>query len=180
MDRSPWREIDRLLSGPPASYVFCRSRPVLHGAHPMRAVAVAGDLGVDPTHTNIFGWLAGLATATIGAVGLWLAQRVLGKAAFQTAMNDGFSKLTDQLQEERNALRVELETERKAWINERNGWAAEKVAWNAEKAMLVGYIRSLMQTVQTLERRLGVEPSTLPIDIPGEPGAMMIPPKDPG
>jgi hypothetical protein len=51
-------------------------------------------------------------TASIGGIGLWLAQRVLGKAAFQTAMNDGFSKLNDKLQVEMERREKEIAAER--------------------------------------------------------------------
>lgn len=117
----------------------------------MRHLAMAGD--VPPVETvNLLGWLAGLATATVGAIGLWLAQRVLGKAAFQTAMNDGFAKLNDKLQ-------VEMERREKVFAAERATFTAERIAWADEKAQLKGRIRQLEQQVEGLERRFGIEPS---------------------
>jgi cell division septum initiation protein DivIVA len=113
---------------------------------------VAGDVpGLDPAHaTGILGWLGGLATATVGAIGLWLAQRVLGKAAFQTAINDGFSKLTADLQEERDRLTKEVAAERQAF-------AADRLVWSEEKAQLKGRIRQLEQQLESLHRKLGLE-----------------------
>lgn len=121
-------------------------------------------MAADPSHFSLIGWLSGLATAVVGAVGLWLAQRVLGKAAFQTAINDGFAKLTTDLQEERDRLRAEIDAERKAFV-------AERLAWSEEKAQLKGRIRQLEQQVQGLEVRAGLTPSNA---IEPEPGATIL------
>lgn len=134
-----------------------------------RGYAMAGDApGLDPTHagflTTTLGWLAGLATATVGAIGLWLAQRVLGKAAFQTAMNDGFAKLNDKLQ-------VEMDRREKVIAAEHLAIAAERIAWSEERTALKGRIRQLEQTVGSLQRQLGLEPSLV---IAAEPGATEI------
>ena len=122
-------------------------------------LAMAGDVPpLDAANSSLLGWLSGLATATIGAAGLWLAQRVLGKAAFQTAINDGFAKLTADLQEERDQLKRELAAE-----HERI--QAERVAWAVERTSMLGEIRNLKQAVQSLKallRKHGVS-------IPGEP-----------
>ena len=83
--------------------------------------------------------------AALGALGLWLANRLLGKAAFQTAINDGFAKLTEQLQEERDGYRRSLD--------------AERLSWAGERATLRGEIRNLMQSIESLKsalRRHGV------------------------
>lgn len=117
--------------------------------------AMAADAPIDPAQakalTSVLGWLAGLATAAIGAIGLWLAQRVLGKAAFQTAISEGFNKLTDQLQEERERLTREIAAERAQH-------EAERVAWHTQRATLKGEIRNLKQAVWGLEKRLGLNP----------------------
>lgn len=110
--------------------------------------------------SSILGWIAGLATATVGATGLWLAQRVLGKAAFQTAINDGFAKLTTDLQEERDRLLREIAAERTVI-------AAERIAWSEERSQLKGRIRQLEQVVQGLQRRLGITPEDQPDAEPG-------------
>lgn len=126
---------------------------------------MAGDVPPpDPSHVTLLGWLSGLATATVGALGLWLAQRVLGKAAFQQAINDGFTKLTDQLQEERDRDRAAFE--------------AARIAWAAERASLKGEIRNLTQTVESLEnflRRHGLPvPERPALGREAEPGATII------
>ena len=81
-----------------------------------------------------------LAGAVVGGVALWLAQRLLGKAAFQQAINDGFAKLTAQLQDERDLAKRELEQ--------------RQLAWEGERASLKGEIRNLTQTMESLKRDL--------------------------
>ncbi len=94
-------------------------------------------------------WLTAVAATiggVLGAFGLWLANRTLGKAAFQTAMNDGFSKLLDQLQEEREIIRKEF--------------AAYRIISDAERAQLRGEVINLTQAfngLKNLLRRKGIE-----------------------
>jgi len=59
---------------------------------------------------SFLSWLgqhAEIAVAGIGAISVWVANQVSGKAAMQTAINDGFEKLLEQVtsahEEERNA-----------------------------------------------------------------------------
>lgn len=129
---------------------------------------MAGDVGgIDPAHPSLFTAMAGLTGALAGAIGLWLANRLLGKAAFQTAINDGFTKLTQELQEERESLRKTLNEER--------------VSWAAERATLQGEIRNLMQTIESLKnalRRHGV-PIAEGRALEPDAGALILPaPKD--
>lgn len=84
-------------------------------------------------------------SAAMGAFSLWLANRLLGKAAFQTAINNGFQALTNELQEERKALLKQL--------NEVQIQAA------GERAELRGEIINLTQVVEGLKsilRRHGI------------------------
>ncbi|MDZ4373815.1 MAG: hypothetical protein U1C74_20665 [Phenylobacterium sp.] len=107
---------------------------------------MAGDVGgLDPGASGPLAALVGVVAAALGAFGLWLANRMLGRAAFQTAINEGFNKLTDQIQEERDALRKEL--------------LDERVARAAKEAELYGAILNLTQTVESLKsllRRAGI------------------------
>lgn len=122
----------------PLVSVRSTAHDAFRGSRAMRAVAVDGaHLG---EHVGFFGWIGGIATAALGAVGLWLANRMLGKAAFQTAINDGFAKLTAELRKERDDLRAELHQER--------------VVGAAERASLKGEIRNLMQTIESLKSEL--------------------------
>lgn len=94
-------------------------------------------------HPELSAWFApliGVATAALGAFGLWLAQRMLGKAAFQTAINSGFKDLTDQLQEERAAMRQEMTDER--------------IKSAAVEAQLRGEIINLTQVIEGLKNIL--------------------------
>jgi hypothetical protein len=101
------------------------------------------------TATQPMTWITPIATAfgaVAGACGLWVANRMMGKAAFQTAINSGFEKLTDQLQEERKALTDQLD--------------AERLAWSSERAQLRGDIINLTQAVESLKaylRRNGLD-----------------------
>lgn len=108
---------------------------------------MAGDVGgVDVSQHGPLAAAIGLLSAGLGAFGLWLANRMLGKAAFQTAINAGFKDLTDQLQEERADLQKR--------------WDAERVAWAAERAQLRGEIINLTQAVESLKsllRRRGID-----------------------
>ncbi len=93
--------------------------------------------------TGMFTPAVAFISAALGAFGLWLANRMLGKAAFQTAINTGFRELTDQLQEERSALRKEL--------------GEAKI----ERDDLRGEIRQLKQRIESLLRLLdrhGIKP----------------------
>jgi hypothetical protein len=107
---------------------------------------MAGDVGgITPDAHGPLAALVGFAGATLGAFGLWLANRMLGKAAFQTAINSGFKELTDQLQEERKAYRDQLD--------------AERLAWAGERAQLRGEIINLTQAIESLKsllRRNGI------------------------
>lgn len=90
--------------------------------------------------TAAIGAVSAALGAALGAFGLWLANRMMGKAAFQTAINQGFQALTDQLQEERTALNRMIMDER--------------IAWEAERAQLRGEIINLTQTVESLKHLL--------------------------
>ncbi len=107
---------------------------------------MAGDVGgLDVSQNGPLAALVGLLSAGLGAFGLWLANRMLGRAAFQTAINDGFAKLTQDLQDERDLLRKEL--------------VAERVSRAAKEAELHGAILNLTQTVESLKallRRNGI------------------------
>ena len=111
------------------------------------SLVMAGDVGgVDPSQTGILAAAATAIGAALGAFGLWLANRMLGKAAFQTAINSGFAALTDQLQEERASTLRQLQDER--------------IAWSAERAQMRGEIINLTQAVESLKallRRNGLD-----------------------
>lgn len=99
-----------------------------------------GGTGEAVTAAAWFTPLIAVVSGAIGAFGLWLANRMLGKAAFQTAIGDGFMKLTDQLQEERATLLRTL--------------ADERIAWASERAQLRGEVINLTQAVESLKHLL--------------------------
>lgn len=111
-------------------------------------LAMAGDVGgVDVSSAGgPLAALAGAVGAALGAFGLWLANRMLGKAAIQTALNGMAKDLIDQLQEERAAMKA--------------SWDAERVTAAAREAQLRGEIINLTQAVESLKallRRKGID-----------------------
>jgi hypothetical protein len=108
---------------------------------------MAGDVGgVDPSQTGFLAAMATTVGAAVGAFGLWVANRLLGKAAIQAQLNTSFKEFTDQLQEERRELLAER--------------TAERLAWAARDAQLRGEIINLIQTVESLKallRRNGID-----------------------
>lgn len=109
--------------------------------------AMAGDVGgVDVSSGGPLVALAGVVGAAIGGFALWLANRLLGKAAIQTALNASFKEFTDQLQEERKELLAER--------------TAERLAWAKRDSELRGEIINLTQTIESLKallRRNGID-----------------------
>lgn len=114
--------------------------------------AVAGVPDIEPS------WAAAISagtTAILGGCGLWLANRLMGKAAFQTAINNGFKGLLDELQEDRKRLLETLDAERKAFANERLHAAGEA-------AQLRGDILNLTQVIESLKAQLRLHGIPIP------------------
>lgn len=115
---------------------------------------MAGDVGgVDVSQSGWFAAIGAVVAAALGAAGLWLANRLVGKAAIQAQLNIQFKDFTDQLQEERTEMK-------KAWDAERTMWREEKVAWAGERAQLRGEIINLTQAIESLKsylRRNGLD-----------------------
>lgn len=83
-------------------------------------------------------------SAIIGAIGLWFANRVLGKAAFQEAINQGFNSLLITLQKERDGLEAEVHALRKDLDEKERSHQRDRDA-------LRGEIRNLGQIVESLK-----------------------------
>lgn len=95
-------------------------------------------------------WLAFLAPVLVAlTTGLiaWMANRVVGKAAFQQAINTGFKGLLDSLREEHKDCHERLEK-----LEER--YDAAKLRGVSERAQLRGEIINLTQVVLSLARIL--------------------------
>lgn len=93
--------------------------------------------GIEPS------WITGAATivgALIGGFCLWLANRMMGKAAFQAAINTGFASLLAEVNRDRAELRATIERER--------------VETATERAHLRGEISNLMQSIDSLHAEL--------------------------
>lgn len=97
----------------------------------------ADNSSIDPDQakllSSIFGWMAGIATATIGAVAMWVTNRGIGRAAMDQAWNARFQTLMERTE----AFH-----------------ATERAAWQAERLQLRGEIVNLKQTVASLTESL--------------------------
>lgn len=88
-----------------------------------------------------------LASSLMTGVLLFLAQRLVGKAAWQAAVTAANKDLIDQLQEERRDMLAER--------------AAERSGWVAERSRMEGEILDLRQQVESFNaymRRSGMDP----------------------
>ena len=84
-------------------------------------------------------------TGVLGVLGVWVANRVLGKAAFQTSINQGFMALLAEVRKEKDELRELVESERIRHDEERS-------QWRLEKDQLHGEIRQLQQTLESMRK----------------------------
>ena len=104
--------------------------------------------------------------AAFGAVALWLTNRLVGRAAWQNALNSGFSDLAKA-----QAARLEdVETELKALREERRVGMAQA---RAERLQLHGEIVQLRQVIQGLRRVLR-EHNIDVAEVPDEPPGMFV------
>lgn len=92
----------------------------------------------------------GALTAAIGGLGLWLANRLAGKAAVQAALNSGFEKLYAELHAQNKDLKRELN--------------AERVAHAATRARLDGEMANMRQAMRSLENMMRRQGVPLPPD----------------
>lgn len=96
--------------------------------------------------------------ALIAALGAWLANRLIGKAAWQQSLNTGFEKLVAALQAERLALVEDFKHERHTLETRLAELEAEyetaKAEAHAERVQLRGEIRNLTQVIRSLESTL--------------------------
>ena len=92
----------------------------------------------------------GAFTAVVGAIGLWIANRAMGKAAVQASLNAGFEKLYAELHAQNKDLKRELN--------------AERVAHAATRARLDGDVANLRQAMRSLENHLRRQGIPMPAD----------------
>lgn len=89
-----------------------------------------------------------LISSVMTALILFAAQRLVGKAAWQTAITAGNRDLIDQLQEERRDMRAER--------------SAERLSWEGERAQMRGEIINLTQAFESLKSYLRREGINVP------------------
>lgn len=119
--------------------------------------------GNDPTWFTPF---ASVVSAGLAAGAMWLTQRIVGKAAFQTAINTGFQAL---LEEQRKAFEVRVKILRQELDDERKANNSERAQWAAETAQLRGEIINLTQTVESLKSILRRNNIPVPSSVPPRP-----------
>lgn len=129
-----------MYAAPSPIYQFRNPRhdPSDEGLRPMRGLAMADDAGAAASQVGLIAAAATAIGAAIGAFGLWLANRMLGKAAFEAMMTSRFKEIMDQ----QRALHAE-----------------ERAMWRATELGLRGDIVNLHQTIDSLTsdlRRRGV------------------------
>lgn len=88
---------------------------------------------------------ASVISAALAGTAVWITQRLVGKAAFQTAINNGFRDLMVAQQDQIKVLRTELEEERKQADHDRMMMARDN-------ATLRGQVANLTQTIEGLKR----------------------------
>lgn len=109
------------------------------------AFAMADGHGEAITAATWFAPVLALGSSMFTAFVLWLTQRLVGKAAWETVVKEMNRDLIDQLQEER-----------KEYMAERT---VERLAWAAERQMYRGDILNLTQALESLKsylRREGI------------------------
>lgn len=107
-----------------------------------------------------FAPVAAVASSALTAGLLFLAQRLVGKAAWQAAITAANSDLINQLQEER-----------KDYLTERN---AERLQWAQERSQRDGEIVNLTQALESLKSYLRREGIEVPESTYHPPTEMMI------
>lgn len=105
---------------------------------------------------------AAIVAAAFGAVATWLAHRLVGKAAFQQAINDGFSDLLDRVTAQERGCREELDAIREQFEAARNAAALRDIQFR-------GAIANLQQTIQSLVTLLRERGIPLPAHINLDP-----------
>lgn len=100
-------------------------------------------------------YLVPLLVAALTAVVTWFTSRLVGKAAFQQAINDGFKNLLSTLQAQHAACEERLHA-----LEQRYNEA--KVKGAAERAQLRGEIINLTQAMESMKRFM----RDMGIDIP--------------
>lgn len=144
-------ELERAFAQPPAVYQFQEARVGLNSdARPMRALAMA-DGGIDPHAASGFTpWIAaisGIGAAIVAALGGWLANSALGKAALENIVTARLELLLNEREEDYKRTRDDLDTLRQKF-------EAAEIKWDAERADLKGEIRGLRQLNESLNRAL--------------------------
>lgn len=102
--------------------------------------------------------------AFIGGVGLWLANRVIGKAAFQTMITTGFAELHTQELAARIELRSELIAAREELLLARAELGAAKAQMASDRFECAKEVAGLRRVIGALRRVMRDAGLTVPAD----------------
>lgn len=102
---------------------------------------------------EVWGPLLGAAATAIGAALLWMAQRLLGKAAVQTSLNQGFKELMEQMRTELREACHQRDEFKVLLAREREGREADRLRFNGEMSQL----RAMCEGMERLLRNAGIE-----------------------
>jgi hypothetical protein len=116
--------------------------------------APSGGLPAEPGSGVIAAGLSAIG-AFIGGVAVWVANRTLGKAAFQNAMNDGFTRITA-------SLSAQLEEARAANKELRGELDHLKVKHAREESQRKGEMANMYSTIEALQRQLKMRGINVP------------------
>ncbi len=103
--------------------------------------------------------------ALTGAVGLWIANRLVGKAAVQTAISDGFSKLMTEMRAELAESKAERNRLQTALTQALDDLEGERRAAAQARQHFRGEIAQLLQIVEGLKRLLKANGVDIPEDV---------------
>ncbi len=118
---------------------------------------------------TLYGAIATGVGGFLGATGLWLANRLVGKAAVQNAIQSGFSSLVSALQKERE----ELQEERTHLLKNIAELRLQLDEASLDRENLRGEIRQLKQILESASRPAGKEALVELSKKPADPSAII-------
>lgn len=95
--------------------------------------------------------LGAVCAAALGALAHWAASRLVGKAAWQQAINSGFQGLVDRMETERKAA-AEAHAQQLAAIADMH--ERERLLWATRQAQMQGDMINLRQAFESLKAHL--------------------------
>lgn len=102
---------------------------------------------------EVWGPLLGAGATAAGGILLWMAQRLLGKAAVQTSLNQGFKELMEQMRTELREACHQRDEFKTLLEREREGREGDRLRFNGE----MNQLRNMCESMERLLRGAGIE-----------------------